>query len=188
LPPNDFGGDAAAMRPPQRLVDGELVLRPFVLDDLADITAAISASLDHLRPWMAWAHDEPMSDHARRTWLKRARSRWEVGDDFPYGIFVDSDVAGGCGLHRRSGPGSVDIGYWVHVDHIGKGIATRAARLLTSAAFDHLDVDHVDITHARDNARSRRVPEKLGYEYLGEEPDGASCDVRWRMTRGRWSG
>ena len=174
------------MRPPERLVDGDLVLRPYTQADIPALATAVTESLEHLKPWMAWAHDG-IVEQDWHEFIERSRASWEAETDFGYGILLDGEAAGGCGIHRRGGPDSVDIGYWVHVDHIGHGLATRASRMLTTAAFDSFDITHVDITHARDNVRSARVPEKLGYECLGDEPEGAPCDVRWRMTRERWS-
>jgi hypothetical protein len=38
-----------------------LIIRTWQPRDIALMQQLITDSLDHLRPWMAWAHDEPIS-------------------------------------------------------------------------------------------------------------------------------
>ena len=53
---------------------------------------------------------------------------WTSGSGYEYGIFLpDGALVGGCGLHRRIGPSALEIGYWVHVAHTRRGIATASA-------------------------------------------------------------
>ena len=65
----------------------------------------------------------------------RAKRLRESGGEAVYGAFVGDEVVGSCGLHRRSGPEVLEIGYWVHVDHLGRGYASEIAATLTTAAF-----------------------------------------------------
>ena len=43
---------------PERVDAGMLVLRRLRATDAGEIAAAVSASMDHLRPWMPWATPE----------------------------------------------------------------------------------------------------------------------------------
>jgi len=107
-------------------------------------------------------------------------------------MLVGEEVVGGTGLTRRGDQPSLEIGYWVDVDHQGHGHATRAARLLTTAAFALGRVTTVEIHHDRANVRSGRVPARLGYQFMGEHPDEkvapgeVGIDCTWRMTRQEW--
>ena len=116
--------------PPDRieLRDGLALVRVST-DRTAAIVAAVNTSLDHLRPWMEWAA-EPASELSIGTFLAAAEELFEQRRDFGYSI-VDTTtgaVVGGCGLHGRLGPTGLEIGYWVHGDHVGKGVATDTAR------------------------------------------------------------
>jgi RimJ/RimL family protein N-acetyltransferase len=64
---------------------------------------------------------------------------------------------------HRMGPGTLEIGYWVHVAHTGRGVATAAARLLTAAAGRIDGVATVWIVCDEANVRSAAVPRRLGY-------------------------
>src|SRR6476469_2464285 len=90
--------------------------------DAAALARAVHESLEELRPWLPWVAGEPHSVDERaeliRDW-ERARAG---GGDEMFGIFLDGEVAGGCGLHRRIGDGGRDIGYWVRTDLTRRGI------------------------------------------------------------------
>lgn len=185
-----------AGHPPEVLVDGELTVRRFGVEDTKDaerLHAAIVASVEHLRPFMPWAAYEPLPLADRVELLQRWAEEWDDATSFGYGMFVGDEVVGGCGLHPRIGPGGIEIGYWVRVDQAGRGLATRAARLLTDAAFTIDGIDHVEIHHDNANVRSGRVPAKLGYVARREVEDGISapgdCGVstEWRMERAAWT-
>jgi RimJ/RimL family protein N-acetyltransferase len=80
-------------------------------------------------------------------------------------------VVGGSGYVRRAGSAALEIGYWVHVAHVGLGYAIRAARLLTTAAFEWTDEPAIEIHHDKANVRSGRVPPRLSFAFMGERPD-----------------
>lgn len=182
------------MRLPGSLTTPRLSLRRWVRTDAAALSAAVETSLDHLRPWMAWAADEPLSPEARLALLGRFESEWESGGDVVYGAFRGGMVVGGCGLTRRPGPTSLEIGYWVAVDQLGRGYAGEMARALTDAAFTVDGIEHVEIHHDRANVRSRAVAASLGFLYEGECPDTVRApaeegiDCTWTMTRPVWLG
>src|SRR3954454_12766724 len=83
----------------------EIVLRRWTEDDAPALTRAIAESLDHLRPWMPWAADEPRDEALRRAWIREQAA----GTDRVYGMWLGDRVVGGCGLHRRLGPGALEI-------------------------------------------------------------------------------
>jgi RimJ/RimL family protein N-acetyltransferase len=141
---------------------------------------------------MAWA-SEPATDAAMATFFAAAEELWDQQRDFGYSIIdaADTVVLGGCGLHGRLGRDGLEIGYWVHVDRIGRGLATAAARGLTDAAFTIDGIERVRITCEESNERSARVPAKLGYAFQGVTvPDGGVCEGRstqvWVVERDAW--
>ncbi|HRE02394.1 MAG TPA: GNAT family N-acetyltransferase, partial [Ilumatobacteraceae bacterium] len=126
---------------PDRIETERLVLRRWRVEDMPLLRAAITASIEHLRPWMPWVQHEPVSDADRVALIESWEQRWRDGIDFTMGVFLrDPDgVApgaggeisiGGSGLHRRGEPDSLEIGYWIHSDHIRHGYAREAAAAL----------------------------------------------------------
>jgi RimJ/RimL family protein N-acetyltransferase len=179
---------------PER-IDGEAVsLRLWRVTNAEGQAAAIAESAAHLRPWMGFMAGPPLSIQARGAMLLQWERDWAKGGDALYAIFVDDAIAGSCGLHRRRGPDTLEIGYWLHPAFVGRGIATTAARLLTDAAFSFPEISRVEIHHDRANVRSSSIPRRLGFRFVGEEPDEAAApaevgiDCTWRVDRSVWEG
>lgn len=178
-------------RPAGRIDAGPIVLRRQTVDDAAAVAEAVERNLDHLRPWMSWAADETGRDvDAQRARLATADENWDGGTDFGFLMLRpdDGSIVGGCGLHRRLGPGAIEIGYWVDAVHIGRGFATAAARALTAAAWAMDDVTRVEIHCDEANVRSAAVPRKLGYrleriEDGSEAPEGVGRTMIWVLER-----
>jgi RimJ/RimL family protein N-acetyltransferase len=164
-------------RPPERLEGDGVVLRRPTAADGGRLAAAIAASLEHLRPWMAWADDRATSPERRAEHLARVDEGWAAGSEFAYLILDPSEatVLGATGLHRRIGPRAVEVGYWVHVDHGGRGVATAAAQVATEAALALPDVDRVEIHCDEANVRSAAVPRRLGYRLDRIEDDDVTA-------------
>ncbi len=180
-------------RLPNQVVTPRLILRCWEAEDVPAMGAAIEASLDHLRPWMAWAAFEPLSDDERVQLVRSWCDDWDQGGDAIYGVFHEGGVVGGCGLHRRRGPGVLEIGYWVHAQHIRQGYATELTRALTTAAFEIDGIDRVEIHHDKANVWSGAVPSSLGFEQGPEHPNEVQApaeigiDCPWSIRRSRWT-
>lgn len=147
------------------------------------------ASVEHLRPWMAWAATEPRPLAERRDLLVAGERSWEAGTDFVFGLFDVDDprtVVGGCGLHARVGPAALEIGYWVRAGHTGRGHATAASSALVDAAFGLAGIERVELHHDEANLASARVPEKLGFRLVRKVPDEivapAEVGISWEWV------
>jgi RimJ/RimL family protein N-acetyltransferase len=146
-----------------------LVLRCYERDDVTAVQAVVLRNLDALRPWMPWIALEPKSDEERGEQLRRFRGRFDLGEDFIYGVFdrISGAYVGGCGLHPRVAPGAIEIGYWIREDRWGQGLATEAAAALTRVGFERMEALRVEIRVDPENTRSLRVPPKLGFSHEG---------------------
>jgi ribosomal-protein-serine acetyltransferase len=170
----------------------DVVLRRWVPSDAELLGRAIAQSLEHVRPWLPWASQEPLSAERRKQMILDWEREWLRGGDVLMGIFVGGQMAGGCGLHRRLDPCGLEIGYWTHPAFVRRGIATTAAGLLTDAALQARGITHVEIHVDKGNNVSLAIPRKLGYRLVAEEPvePAAPGEVGlhciWRLTREEW--
>jgi RimJ/RimL family protein N-acetyltransferase len=144
-----------------------LVLRCWQPADAPLLVAAITESLEHLRAWMPWAMNEPEPVEKKIERLRGYRAAFDRDEDFVYGIFdrAEARVLGGTGLHTRAGPGAREIGYWIHRDAVGQGLATEASAALTQVAIRVDAVQRVEIHCDPANTRSAAVPRKLGFRH-----------------------
>jgi len=182
--------EAALKGPAYRIHTNRLVLRCPDPEDVLRLMAAIEASLDHLRAWMDWAMKEPENLEAKIERLRRSRADFDLGKDFTYRIMSrdETKLIGAAGLHPRIGEGALEIGYWIHKDHINQGLATEASAALTKAAVEIERVRRVEIRCDPQNLASAAVPRKLGYVHeatLAQQaltPDGKPRDTAlWRL-------
>lgn len=135
----------------------------------ADVPAVVEVCRD---PEIArWTRvPEPYRDADARAWLRQeahGRARGEL-----LGLLVvdpdDDRLHGSVGLVRADWEeGRCELGYWVARESRGRGIATRAVRLLSAWAFDNLPVERIEIHAEPENARSRRVAEAAGFSFEG---------------------
>ena len=182
----------SVVSPPHEIVLVAFVLRRYKAEDAAALADSVGENLDHLRPWMPWVAFEPTTLTEREQLIDRWLREWDEGVQYNFGLFEGSRVVGGAGLMRRIAEDGLEIGYWVHHEFTRRGYATRAAAALTTAGLRLPEVTHVEIHHDKANAHSGRVPRRLGYALVSEEPDeisapgesGVSCV--WRMDRNCW--
>jgi RimJ/RimL family protein N-acetyltransferase len=149
------------------LADG-LQLRQFTVDDAEGVADAVRDSLEELRMWLPWAGVESTKVDFQRDRLRKLPQIAARGEEWQYGLFAEGDprVLGSFGLMTRRGPGTMEIGYWVHTAAAGRGYCTRAVRALTPVALAMPNVHRVLIFCDEANVKSAAIPRKLGYTLL----------------------
>jgi RimJ/RimL family protein N-acetyltransferase len=161
--------------PPRRIeVHDDLILRWADLDDAELIASAVGESLEHLRPWMSWATADAADLEEQRKRRVEMSEQAAAGTDYMYLVLAGEggSLLGVCGLHRRIGPGAMEIGYWLHPAHVGHGYITSAAAALTQAALALDDVERVELHCDEANVRSQAVASRLGFRLDRIELDG----------------
>ena len=151
--------------PAYRIVTERLVVRCWDPADAPKLKEAIDSSIEHLRAWMPWAYNEPQTLGEKVALLRGFRGQFDKDEDFIYAIFdrEESRVLGGSGLHTRIGEHAREIGYWIRADAEGNGYVTEAVAALTRVGFELEGLERIEIRVEPANARSRRIPERLGY-------------------------
>jgi RimJ/RimL family protein N-acetyltransferase len=150
---------------PYRIETERLVIRCYDPHDAPLVKESIDSSLEHLRPWMPWAENEPQTLEEKTELLRRFRSGFDAGENFVYGIFArdESELLGGTGLHPRIEPGGLEIGYWIRAGATRRGLVTEATAALTRVGFEICGADRIEIRVEPRNAASMGVPRKLGF-------------------------
>jgi RimJ/RimL family protein N-acetyltransferase len=179
--------------PPERLDAGRVVLRRVQASDAGAIAAAVSASLDYLRPWMPWATTEAGDRGSQLVRVAEADHNWESGLGYTYSVLTaeHGTLVGEVAMHRREGNQSVELGYWIAACHAGRGYATLAAEAMTSAALSLPGILRVEIHCDAANVPSAAVARKLGYRLdriEGRHPEAPGESGRlmiWILDRER---
>ena len=107
----------------------------------------------------------PKTLEEEKKFLRKNAEKRRKNIEHNYTIFYDKSVVGGCGIkidqHR---PYNGEIGYFVDKACWGKGIATRAVRMLERVGFRELKLHRIEIIMNPKNRASIRVAEKAGYK------------------------
>lgn len=146
------------------LTDGVVSLRPVRHGDIDDIYQAVRESIEELTTWMPWAHLDYTRDESV-SWVSYCADGWRVGRDYSFTICdaADGSLCGGCGLNHLDGDTRrANLGYWIRASRTGRGLATRAARLLAPWGAEVLALERIEIVAAVGNTRSVRAAEKTG--------------------------
>ena len=153
------------------LAGERVMLRPPVISDYAEWAAVRRESEQFLAPWEPkWASDE-LDRLAWRQRIRRYREEIAQGSGMPFLIFerVTGRLAGGITLGNiRHGVAQTgQIGYWMGVNHAGKGFMHEAVVLVVKFGFETLRLHRIEAACIPSNDRSIRVLEKAGFKREG---------------------
>lgn len=174
--PDAEGPTGLATPPAYRVETPRVVMRPFEPADTPALVAVVRTEHDRLQPWFPWAQSVPTVT-SQLAWVRETRAAFDTDDNYVLGAFDRSNrLVGATGWHPRVGPGAVEIGYWVVAQAEGKGLVTEWCAGLTRLALTVLGYERTVIRLDAANARSRGVPQRLGYRLHGVtiEPDHAT--------------
>ena len=102
--------------------------------------------------------------------------------DHRLAITVAGSVVGGIGMGVNAHDYRGRIGYWMAAGSRGRGICTRALRILSRFGLDELQLQRLELVTDPDNITSQRVAEKVGFRREGvlrarlRHPDGRVRD------------
>jgi RimJ/RimL family protein N-acetyltransferase len=134
-----------------RVEDGEVALRP---PTDADVPAIVAACQDpEIGRWTQVPSPYTVAD--ARAFLRAAPNVSAIVDA------RTGELLGTIGW--RWVDGNVQLGYWVKREARGRGVATRALRLLAGWVFESLGAVRVQLHTEPGNRASQRVAEKAGF-------------------------
>ncbi|SFC57252.1 ribosomal-protein-serine acetyltransferase [Alkalibacterium subtropicum] len=152
-------------------IDEEIALKLKEYQDTQKMFALIDASRKQLSQWMTWV-DEVRSPEDVEKVTRRQLLQFVKKEAMHFVILYRDEVAGEISLKEidwtiQSG----EIGYWLGSAYTGKGIMARAVKSMLAYAFEELALHKVEIWAAEENAKSRRIPERLGFVQEGTRRD-----------------
>jgi RimJ/RimL family protein N-acetyltransferase len=157
------------------LRDGDIQLRPWTLDDVPAVVAACNDA--EIQKWIP-VIPRPYTDKDARAFIM-GESRGSAAHQ--YAITEGGHVVGSIGMavnDSRTG----HVGYWCAAETRGRGVTTRALRLLSKHALEDLRLERLELITDPDNLASQRVAEKVGFQREGvlrshlTHPDGRRRD------------
>ncbi|MBC7930763.1 MAG: GNAT family N-acetyltransferase [Rubrivivax sp.] len=166
------------------LETARLRLRMFRPEDLGALSAITRDPevMRHIGPGEPLTREETDFNMTRiiEAFGRRGFGRWAV-------VRKDTGaLAGYCGLSCGHEEIGVELAYLFARAEWGKGLATEAASACLRYGFERLGLDSIAALTRHENARSRRVMERLGMTYLrAGHYYGYSC-VCYSIPRDEW--
>lgn len=171
--------------PVEQLSEGNLTLRRYQEDDAGAAYEASMTTMPELIKWMTWASKD-YNLESTKGFITFARTSWDEGKEYSYGAFADGKFVGSFSLMAPIEGDGADIGYWLSKPATGKGLATRATKLLIKAAWN-AGYPNVQIRHDVRNDKSEAIPKRLGFTYLHTKPavrKGENLEDKvWQLKR-----
>ena len=120
------------------------------------------------------------------------RATAELGSETVFLIEHDKTAIGMVGINCAI-PDAAELGYWLGVEHWGRGFGTEAARGAIDFFFEEFNGDHLHAGARVTNPASRKVLEKCGFQWCGVElhrfealRSSTPVDC-FRLSRGVWT-
>jgi ribosomal-protein-serine acetyltransferase len=144
-------------------IDDDLFLRQLSETDAVPLFNVIDTNREYLRQWLPWLDTSKNPDDTLN-FIRMTVDQFANNDGFAAGIWYQDAIVGTIGFHKVDWLNrSVEIGYWLSANCQGKGIVTRACIAFIDHAFFEWHLHRVQIRCAVGNARSCRIPERLGF-------------------------
>lgn len=160
-------------------------MRPVRMRDGVQWSRARLADRELLEPWEPSAEVDWVARHGVSSWpslCSTVRAEARRGRMLPYVIEVDGQFRGQLtiGNVTHGALRSAWIGYWVHSEVTGGGVATGALALGLDHCFGAVGLHRVEATVRPENTASRRVLAKVGFREEGLLRRYLDVDGGWR--------
>jgi ribosomal-protein-serine acetyltransferase len=149
------------------VVGDGITLRAWREDDVQIALDAVKRNSEHLEAFMRWMTPEYDLAASQKFIAEAIISRLQR-KKLQLGIFDGGELVGSIGyVYLDFDANKTEIGYWIDREAEGKGIITRACRVLIDYAFNELGMNRVEIRCSVKNVRSAAIPERLGFKKEG---------------------
>jgi len=158
-----------------------LLLFPLDATDSRDLWTAVESSRAHLEPWLPWVPFnidlESSSRYAEASaadWDAARACRFAIRDRQTRRFLGVIGLEAFAHLHEN-----VELGYWLRVDGVGRGLMTEAGRAVLDWAFGSVNAHRVRVAAATDNHASLGVIRRLGFRFEGIARQAERVSGRW---------
>jgi len=149
------------------LIDNEMLLRTYQLDDAPELFRAINESREHLRPWFDWVDQTLRPEHSQQ-FIQQSLVQMQYQESIALGIFHKRRIIGSIGMHHWDHKlKKAQLGYWLTKEYEGKGILHTCLTRFIDFLFEKPGLNKIEIHFIPQNVRSASAAERLGFKVEG---------------------
>jgi ribosomal-protein-serine acetyltransferase len=153
-------------------IDQHIKLELIREDHSQAIFDLIDKNRTHLREWLSFV-DNMQTVEVAENFVNGTMQRNKEETEFAFVIVEDNKLIGRIGIYKINRQDKIgEIGYWLASDAQGKGIITKACRLLIDFCFSALQLNRIEIKCGTENHKSKAIPERLGFKKEGVMREG----------------
>lgn len=121
----------------------------------------------HLKEWLPWL-DRTTKTEDTLGFIKMIEEKAKREQGLVFAIFYEGSIVGIVGHNTVDYANKVSyLGYWLGSEFSGLGIMTRAVARLIEYSFQQMGMNSIEIAAAKENFKSRAIPERLGFHHDG---------------------
>jgi len=143
------------------IINDNLKLRSWEDGDVEELSNV--ANNINIAKNMCGGFPNPYTLDCAREWIEIAKQ--EDKNKTNFAIVVDGKIIGGIGFELKEGvnEGVASGGYWLGEEYWGKGIATKAWKMMVNYGFENFNIHRMEAGTYSWNLASGRVLEKCGF-------------------------
>ena len=173
---------------PTEFSSERLLLRCYRPGDAGMYFQMLRTNWDHLYEFLPSPLMAVQSEQDVEAYIRNLIAEWDLHNLFIFGVWekASGDYVGESYLANADWfVPRIEVGYFIVQAGIGKGYATEAARATIRFAFEHLQVQRVELQVVADNPASIRVAEHCSFVREGcfrqrhRKKAGTLVDVLW---------
>jgi RimJ/RimL family protein N-acetyltransferase len=154
--------------PDPPLTDGIVTLRPW--GEPGDVEAMTAACNDRAIAEFLDMIPSPYTEDDAREWIAVTRQGWAEGTMSSFAITDagNAEPVGSIGVRWvEPDQGVAEVGYWVAPQARGRGVCTRALRLVSRWVIAEHGMERLQLRADEQNGASRKVAENAGFTQEG---------------------
>ena len=140
-------------------------------DELFDL---IEENREYLKEWLPWLDNNRYLQNTI-DFIRITQIQYERNETVQFAILHKGKIAGIVGFHRIDWINrATAIGYWIGEQYQGRGLITKSCSRVLDYSFGRMGLNRIEIRCATENAKSRAIPERLGFK-----EEGLIRDAEW---------
>ena len=141
-----------------------IILRPLTIDDAENIYRSWTSDPE-VAKFMMWDTHKSIDDTIE--WLKIEVENVHKEGLYNWGLVLKEtgELFGSGGIYYKEHLNCYELGYNIMKKYWGQGLTTEAGKVILDFAIDTLGEKKFFCRHAIDNIGSKKVMEKLGFQY-----------------------